>query len=61
MFEHWAIPVPNDPGAGIVSNQQPLHEVIRFEAREPRAALARTGNSQSGIGSVGANRAVSKS
>ena len=40
MLEHRTIPMPTDPGARIVPDQQRLNEVIRFEAREPRRPLA---------------------
>ena len=36
MFEHAAIPMPTDPGARIVLDQQRLNEFVRFEA--PRTA-----------------------
>jgi hypothetical protein len=40
VFEHGTIPVPANPGTGIISDQEDLHEIIRLQAGEVRGALS---------------------
>ena len=56
-----AVAVPADARAGIVAGEQDMDEIVRRDARRRRRLVARSGCSQSGIGSAGVKLASSKS
>lgn len=60
MLQHRPTLVPTDAGAGIVADEQRLHEIDRRKSGET-GPLTFNASSQSGIGAAGANTPVWKS